>query len=69
MGKCKKNVKIIGFFDIFLHILHKMKENLGQEHVKEAFCPSREKLEQFSLMSLENESCSGFNATFPPILP
>ena len=22
------------FFDIFLHILHKMKKNLGQEHVK-----------------------------------
>ena len=22
------------FFDIFLDILHKMKENLGQEHVK-----------------------------------
>ena len=37
MGKFEevlKNVKIIGFFDIFLDILHKMKENLCQEHVK-----------------------------------
>ena len=29
-----KNVKIIGFFDISLDILHEMKENFGQEHVK-----------------------------------
>ena len=34
LGKCLKNVKIIGFFDIFLDILHDMNENLGQEHVK-----------------------------------
>ena len=34
LGKCLKNVKIIGFFDIFLDILHKMKVNLGQERVK-----------------------------------
>ena len=34
LGKCQKNVKIIGFFDIFLDILHKMKENFGQEHVE-----------------------------------
>ena len=32
-GSVKKKVKIIGY-DIFLDILHKMKENLGQEHVK-----------------------------------
>ena len=25
LEKCLKNVKIIGFFDIFLDILHKMK--------------------------------------------
>ena len=33
MGQCKKcqNYRL---FDIFLDILHKMKENLGQEHVK-----------------------------------
>ena len=31
------------FFDIFLHILHKMNENFGQEHVKGGFYPSREK--------------------------
>ena len=39
-----KNVKIIGFFDIFLDILHKMKENLRQEHVKRCFYPFREKI-------------------------
>ena len=33
MGKCKK-CQNYRFFDIFLDILHKMKENLGQEHVK-----------------------------------
>ena len=36
------------FFDIFLDILHKLKENLGQEHVKRG-----QKLKQFSLLSLE----------------
>ena len=35
-----KNVKIIGFFDIFLDILHKMKENLDQERVKGGVYPS-----------------------------
>ena len=35
-GKEFKNVKIIDFFDIFLAISHKMKENLSQEHVKGA---------------------------------
>ena len=33
MEKCLKNVKL-GFSDIFLDILHIMKENLGQKHVK-----------------------------------
>ena len=42
-----KNVKIIGF-DIFLNYLHKMKENLGQEHVERGFYPSKEKIETFS---------------------
>ena len=43
MGKCK-NVKIIGFFYIFLDILHKIKGNLGKEHVKKGFYPSRAKI-------------------------
>ena len=30
VGKCQS----YRFFDIFWDILHKMKENLGQEHVK-----------------------------------
>ena len=34
LGKCWKNVKIIGFFQIFWDILNKMKDNLGQECVK-----------------------------------
>ena len=36
-GKVLKNVKIIGFFDICLGMLHKMKENLGTEQVKRGF--------------------------------
>ena len=39
MGKCLKNVKIVGFFDIFFDILHKMKENLSQEHVERGLYP------------------------------
>ena len=34
LGKCEEIVKIIGFFDIFLDILHKLKGNLGQKHIK-----------------------------------
>ena len=34
MGKCWKNVKIIGVFYIFWDILDKMKDNLGPECVK-----------------------------------
>ena len=43
LGKCKKcqNYRI---FDIFLDILHKMKENLDQGHVKAGLCPSKEKI-------------------------
>ena len=43
MGKCLKKCQNYRFFDIFLNILHKMKESLGQEHVKGGFYPSREK--------------------------
>ena len=47
MRKCKKNYR---FFDIFLDILHKLKRNLGQEHVKKgASILLGQKLEQFSL--------------------
>ena len=34
LEKSFKNVKIMVFFYIFLDISHKMKINLGQEHVK-----------------------------------
>ena len=53
MGKCWKKVKIIGFFYIFWDILNKMKDNLGQKYVKGGFYPSRAKLEQLPLISLE----------------
>ena len=33
-GEVLKKCQNYRFFDIFLDILHKMKENLGQEHVK-----------------------------------
>ena len=49
-GKVLKNVKVVGFFDIFLDILHKMKENLGQKHVKRGLLSFQRKS---SLLSLE----------------
>ena len=52
LGNCLKNVKIIGF-DIFWDILNKMKDNLGQECVKGDLYPSRAKLKQLPLISLE----------------
>ena len=33
-GEVLKKCQNYSFFDIFLDILHKMKENLGQEHVE-----------------------------------
>ena len=41
------------FFDIFWDILNKMKDNLGQKCVKGGFYPSKAKLEQLPLISLE----------------
>ena len=40
----------LGFtvFDVFLHILHKMKENLGQEHVKWGLLSFQGKIETIS---------------------
>ena len=40
---------------MFLDILHKMKENLGQQHVKASILQGT-KLKQFSLLSLEKLS-------------
>ena len=34
LGNCLTTVKIIGFMDISMYILNKMKDNLGQECVK-----------------------------------
>ena len=52
VGKCQN----YRFFDIFLDILHKMKDSLGQEHVKRGSYPSRAKLAKLLLISLENDS-------------
>ena len=52
-GKVLEKCQNYRFFDIFLDILHKMKENLGQERVKGGFYPSRATLEQFPLIPLE----------------
>ena len=63
MGKCWKNVIIIGFLDIFLDILQKkMKENLGQDRAKGDFFPSRAKWEQLPLISID--SLSSTDPTF-----
>ena len=37
-------VKNYRFFDIFLDILHKLKGNMGQEHVKKSLYPSGAKI-------------------------
>ena len=43
MGSVKK-CQNYRFFDIFLDILHKMKGNLDQEHVRRGLYPSRAKI-------------------------
>ena len=63
LEKCQNN----RFFDIFWDILNKMKHNLGQECVKGGFYPSRVKLEQLSLISLEKMIVSQFDPTFSPV--
>ena len=58
------------FFDIFLDILHKMKENFGQEHVKRGLYPSREKIEtSFPSIPEKMTVFSSFGPTFHPFLP
>ena len=48
MEKRFKNVKIIGFFDIFRDITNKMKDNLGQESVKGGLLSFQCKIETFA---------------------
>ena len=57
------------FFDIFWDNLNKIKDNLGKKCVKGGFFPSKAKLEQLSLISLENDSYFQFDPTFPPVPP
>ena len=60
-----------GSFDIFLDILNKMKDNLGQEYVKGGFYPCRAKLKRLPLISLEKMSVFffSFDPTFAPVSP
>ena len=68
-GEVLKKCQNYRFFDIFLDILHKIIEkNWGQEHVKGGFYTSRKKLEQFSLLSLENDSFAVLTLLFHPSL-
>ena len=56
------------FFDILLDILHKMEENLGQEHVKGGLLSFQGKSwENFPSYPWKNNSFSSFDRTFPPI--
>ena len=57
------------FLDIFLNILHKMKGNLGQDHVKRGLVSFQAKLEQFSLLSLEKRQFLVLTLLFYPSLP
>ena len=69
-GKLFEKCQNYRFFDIFWDILNKMNNNLGQECIKGGFYPSRAKLKQLSLISLEEMTVfSSFDPTFPPVPP
>ena len=53
------------FFDIFLDILYKMEEDLGQEHVKRGL-PGKN-WNNFPCYPWKNDSFSRFDPTFPPV--
>ena len=58
------------FCDIALDILHKMKENLGHEHVKKGLLSLKGKnCNNFSCYPWKNDSFSSFDLTFPPVPP
>ena len=68
LGKCWKNVKIIGFFEIFWDILNKMKDNFGQECVKLGLISFQGKIETIVPDFLgKNGSFYSFDSTFLPV--
>ena len=68
MGKYWKNVKIIGFLDIFWNILNKMKYNLIQECAKGGLLSFQGKIGTISPdFPGKNDIFSGSDPTFPPI--
>ena len=67
LEKCFKNVKIIGFLDIFLDILRKMMGNLGEEHVKRGASILRgQNWKNCLRFPWKNDSS---DPTFPPVPP
>ena len=69
-GEVLRKCQNYRFFDIFLHILHKMKENLGQELVKRRLLSFQEKdWNNFPCYPWKNVSFSSFVPTFPPLPP
>ena len=68
-GKVFKKCQNYRFFDIFLDILHKMKENLDQEHVKGGLLSFQGKTEKFAPdVPGKMTVFSSFDPTFPPVL-
>ena len=65
MERCKFHLgklKNYRFFDIFLDILHKMKENLDQEHVRRGLLSFQgDNWNDFPLYHWKNDSFSSFH--------
>ena len=63
MEKCYENVKIIGFFDIILDILNKLKDNLGEGCVKGGLLSFQGKFETIA-PDFPGKIFSSFDPTF-----
>ena len=65
LGKCQN----YRFFDIFLDILHKMKDNLGQKRVKRGLLSFQGKIGTIAPdFPGKITAFSSFDPTFPPAL-
>ena len=63
-----KKCKNYRFFDIFFDILHKMKKNLAQEHVKMGFLSFQSKFEKIAPdFPGKMTVFPVFDPTFPPV--
>ena len=70
VGEVLKNCQNYRFFDIFLDISHKLKGNLGQEHVKRGPPSFQGKnWNNCPCYPWKNYSFSKFVPTFPPVPP